>query len=266
MFENMLDDIFDDIIGEKHEPDFEIFKLTDFRDSRLNNIKEIFSLCFDYRGKLFLCGGWLRWFLNYHLTNQMLVQADVRFPRKTETIPAKDVDLYCKDQDTFDGVKKIFRYKLRLNKAFESPNAITYARKANWLLPPIQLIKPLQQGKMVTMGTLREILSNFDFTIIRVGMDHDLLDQNSALIDVNFKEDELNHKLVVKNIHCPVSSLQRVIKYCKKGYTIRSKELIKFFIDWENRDSQYKKDLVDFFKKMDKLSPVQIKDTYSRLS
>ena len=152
-----------------------------------------------------------------------------------------------------------------IRKQFETENAITYKRHLS-NMPPFQLIKPLTKGKLVTMGSLENILSNFDFTVIRVGMDHDLMEKSQALIDVDFKKDELNHDIVIKNIHCPVSSLQRVIKYCNKGYKVKAREIIKLFEDWDNRSLKYKNELKTFFSTISQLSPSQVQSTYSRMN
>lgn len=274
-FKIELDNMFDDLFDNKTEKQFEIIKLKEdgfdhntksIIDLYYSRLKELFDACSEYHGRFFLCGGWLRYFLNYYIkpneSSGFFSGLPARKPHRI--IHANDVDFYCKDQETFDGIKKIFRYKMLFTRKFETQNAITYKKWST--LQPIQLIKPMVRDKIVTMGSLSEILRNFDFTVIRVGMDHDLFEQKKVLIDVDFERDELNHYIVIKNIHCPISSLQRVIKYCKKGYTIKEQELIKLFDDWDSRDAKYKKDLKVFFQNIKQLSATQIQNTYARMT
>jgi hypothetical protein len=104
------------------------------------------------------------------------------------------------------------------------------------LLPTIQLIKPRKTGNMVATGPMQEVLENFDFTVVRAG----LLSPDTALVDRDFWDDEKHQRLQIKNIHCPVGSTYRCAKYIKKGYSIRPKEMIKLFLDWDQRDEEYR--------------------------
>jgi hypothetical protein len=94
---------------------------------------------------------------------------------------------------------------------------------------------------------METILKNFDFTIIRVG----ILSEEEVLADADFEHDEKNRLLRFKNIHCPVSSTLRCMKYSRKGYYLRPFESLKLFIDWSNRTDDYRAELVGFLEKAD---------------
>lgn len=112
--------------------------------------------------------------------------------------------------------------------------------------PVIQVIKPVLQGAIVTVGTMEEILNNFDFTIVRAA----IVSPDEVMADEEFIEDDKSWKLHLKNIHCPVSSLMRCIKYSKKGYWLGLSESVKLFADWDARGEDYKSKLVGLIEKM----------------
>lgn len=112
--------------------------------------------------------------------------------------------------------------------------------------PKLQIIKPVNQGAIVARGNLWEILSNFDFTVVRVG----ILSDSQVMADAQFLEDESNKKLRIKNIHCPISSTLRFMKYAKKGYSARANDVLPLFIDWEKRDDAYKNTIKENLPKL----------------
>lgn len=116
-----------------------------------------------------------------------------------------------------------------------------------WIVcPTIQVIKPVLAGAIVTVGTMEAVLNNFDFTIVRVG----LLSPTMALADSEFLEDDKTCKLRFKNIHCPISSTLRAVKYSKKGFWMGALECSKLFIDWSERGEEYRVNLLDLLDKM----------------
>lgn len=114
--------------------------------------------------------------------------------------------------------------------------------------PVIQIIKPVVVGAIVTVGPVEEILNNFDFTIVRVA----ITGPTTVLADSDFIADDKGYKLHLKNIHCPVSSLMRCIKYSKKGYWLSLAESVKLFLDWTDRGEEYQDKLLDLIGKMKK--------------
>jgi len=111
-------------------------------------------------------------------------------------------------------------------------------------IPTPQIIKPVIEGKIVTLGTEEEIINNFDFSIVRAA----ILSPTEVLVDEDFEEDEKHHLLRLKNIHCPISSLLRCCKYARKGYFMRPAEALKLFNDWVDRGEEYRVRILELFK------------------
>jgi hypothetical protein len=47
----------------------------------------------------------------------------------------------------------------------------------------------------------------------------------------------------------------RLIKYTKRGYWVTPREVLKLFVDWENRDDEYRLKIVELFKKSESFDP-----------
>ena len=184
----------------------------------------------------FICGGYVRYMASPN----------------TNPVPAGDVDVYCIDPDTFSDLKERFQ-KDGLKIRHENPMAITYRRcKGDHIYsacPTIQLIKPIKEGKIVAFGSMKEVIENFDFTIIRIGLDPN--DKYQALADADFIHDEKNLILRLKNIHCPVSSTLRCMKYAKKRYWLPAFQTLRLFLDWDQRSDEYREKLFEFFNKFE---------------
>lgn len=192
-------------------------------------IEEIFDIA--YGNSCWICGGYPRYMCS---------------PRK-DPVPAGDVDIFPVDQTAYD--KVLLAFKL-LDYTTKHENAISTTLKnpdkgKNAYTPTVQLIKPVNEGKVVTTGDFYEILDNFDFTVVRIGM----ISSISCMADPDFLADEKAGKLVFKNIHCPVSSTYRAMKYSKKGYYLPTKEALKLFVDWTNRGEDYQHKLIESFAK-----------------
>jgi hypothetical protein len=170
---------------------------------------------------------------------------------KIEPIPASDVDIYCHDEEVFQRVKYFFINTMKLTIKHENPMAISFRRPTDGPLkfcPPVQIIKPVLKGKVVAAGDLETILSNFDFTIIRAG----LINKSFVLVDADFLHDEAHMFLRIKNIHCPISSTLRFIKYAHRGYFTRPMQVYKLFRDWEGRGNDYREKLAEFLEKSER--------------
>lgn len=180
----------------------------------------------------FICGGYARYC------------ASPRY--KPE--PASDVDIYCPTITAFENMANFLKNERKLEIRHENEMAITYKHPEDgpyYYCPPIQLIKPVKQGAVVAMGSMEEVLSNFDFSVIRAG----ILSETQTLVDNDFIEDEKKKLLRIKKIHCPISSTLRCMKYSRKGYWMKPIEAVKLFIDWENRDENYRRQIVELLEK-----------------
>lgn len=163
-------------------------------------------------------------------------------------VPAMDIDIYSPTQAVFDEVIKELK-EIGCEVKKENDLAILYKPfKKNHPLfpcPSLNLVKPMAVGSVVTQGDLETILENFDFTVARIG----LLSPEEALADADFLHDEGRKFLRIKNIHCPVSTLYRVMKYNRKGYWPSTLQTIKILTDWENRSPEYRMKIIAFLQK-----------------
>jgi len=163
-------------------------------------------------------------------------------------IPASDIDIYSETEEDVEKIKQ-FMHNNNLEIKHENNIFITY-KSLNYTHPwfgclPIQLIKPIKEGHIVALGDMKTILSNFDFTIIRAG----LISETSVMVDADFVHDEQHKILRIKNIHCPVSSTLRCMKYSKKGYWLPPMQALKLFVDWQERGDDYRNRIVEFLEK-----------------
>lgn len=214
-----------------------------FKTTRVLRGTEPLKLIFDDVSNIggIFCGGYIRYMISM----------------KENPPKANDIDIYSQSDEIYKRLTKYFKdLGLKINKEsdYSISFRIRYDDKGRISCPPvnldspvndfswnhkrsvIQLIKPVNKGKMICKGDLEEILSNFDFTIVRCG----LLSLESALIDPDFHEHDENNILIFKNIHSPVSSIFRIVKYGQKGYRIKPSHLVKMFFDWDERDPEWK--------------------------
>lgn len=244
IIEEITDDVKDDIVNENgvwisemldtdHLNSLSTFETIPLK--RGGDLGKIWDVLHDFRNDIYICGGYVRWMCS---------------PRVTP-VAAGDIDIYCKTMDIYNRVRAHLTTNI-VSVKYTNDVSTTFFKPFNSTNPlfglkEIQLIKPMNQGAIVTEGSLQEILHNFDFTIARIGIDYNLWTGKLALADSDFDTHEIGKKLVFKNIHCPVSSLFRCIKYCNKGYRLKTAEIIKLFLDWEKRTPEYKREIVSFF-------------------
>jgi hypothetical protein len=170
-----------------------------------------------------------------------------------EPVKAGDADVFPLVTEAFETLKQFF-----VSEGFaikhENDISLTFHPHTDikWIACPIvQLIKPAIEGKVVTLGTMENILNNFDFAIVRAG----IVNAKEVMVDDDFEADEKSKMLHIKNIHCPISSVFRLIKYTKRGYWVTPREVLKLFVDWENRDDEYRLKIVELFKKSESFDP-----------
>jgi hypothetical protein len=185
--------------------------------------------------------------------------------RQERLVTAGDVDIFPTG-DSSEQCQAVYDAWVNMLKSegmeikHENNVSITWDIKENQKFvscPTIQIIKPIEEGAILTSGTVEEILSNFDFTIVRVALNSD---RKTATAWASFEADEKAKRLRILNIHCPISSLLRVMKYGRKGYYMRPIEAIKLFADWEGRTQEYRSRMNDLFShgEMGKLSKQEI--------
>lgn len=172
--------------------------------------------------------------------------------KREKPVRAGDVDLFPQTETASDaliqnlldrGFQKRHENEISFTfKKFTDKNHPLYEQYKD--VPTLQVIKPLTEGRVQTVGTVEEILSNFDFTVTRIA----IISETECLADEDFIEDDGKKILRIKNIHCPVSSLLRSLKYGRKGYHLRPAEAMKLFADWDNRGDDYKLRILELFK------------------
>ncbi len=179
----------------------------------------------------FICGGYARYCAS----------------PSSNPVPASDVDIYCPSEIVFDRVMTHF-FAFKLEIKHENNMALTYKKPAEGKFrytPTIQLIKPVNKGRIVAMGGEKEVLANFDFTIVRAA----IINQDDVLVDADFLHDEEKKILRLKNIHCPISSTLRCMKYAAKGYWLPPSQALSLFLDWDKRDENYRIELAEYLEK-----------------
>lgn len=204
---------------------------------------------------------------------------------KADPVKAGDVDFFPRTEQALEGLCKDLE-GVGYKKQHENKVSITYKYEGedlHWKLKPVpQVIKPVREGKIVTWGSIEEILENFDFTVVRVALikitschlcgcaeeshwaeteekaGQCLCEKCSgfqsgnvawgAVADDDFVEDEKNTFIRIKNIHCPISSTIRCMKYARKGYFVGPAQVLKLFLDWNVRGPEYQTRMVELFQ------------------
>ena len=194
-------------------------------------ISEFFKIC--QENDAVICGGYARYCVS---------------PLPTaKVVPAGDVDIFPRTEDATENVVKILM-DMGYEKRHENHVSITLkpsdGRMENLEHFPIpQVIKPVVEGRIVTLGSVEEILDNFDFTIVRAA----IISPTEAIIDDDLENDEKHKVIKLRNIHCPVSSLLRCCKYARKGYFLKPSEALKLFNDWMDRGEDYRIRILELF-------------------
>jgi hypothetical protein len=177
-----------------------------------------------------IAGGFARWALSPH----------------KKPYEASDIDIFCRDKKIFGFMVNVFSHIFEIRS--DNPACIAYnkSKKDRYKnLLPIQLIKPRRDSVVITEGPIEEIINGFDFPVSRAA----IMTIEEGLVDDDYEDDELKKKLHLKVIHCPISSTFRVIKYCKKGYSITMREVVKLFADWSDRPESYRIKLLELIRK-----------------
>lgn len=210
-------------------------------------VEPLLDLCDKTGGQII--GGYARYCCSQRETPVKALDCDI-FPIGEDEEASKAVYEGLKAALTGAGLK--IKHENNVSITFEKATTPPYNK-----CPVIQLIKPITEGAIVTQGTTEQILDNFDFTIVRVALNKD---RKTATAWASFLNDENKKSLRILNIHCPISSLLRIMKYGRKGYYMRPVESLKLFNDWEQRSPEYKQRMQELFLtgKLGKLSKQEI--------
>jgi hypothetical protein len=193
-------------------------------------VRPLFELI---NGRATICGGYARYCAS---------------PKVTPA-PTDDVDVYCGDELSYEALKAEIAQHMSI--AVETNRAVTFAasnRGALAYCPKVQLIKPVKQFRMVTVGDPDTVIANFDFTVVRAA----IISPAMVRADHRFLEDEEVGRLRLINIHCPISSTLRCTKYVERGYSLMPYDCLSLFLDWDRRDEAYRVELVEGLEELHK--------------
>lgn len=197
----------------------------DYNQVSIRREQDTINLIFELtRGRGFIAGGFARYCVS---------------DRPDPNCP-NDIDIFTGDMGNFTDIYLDFKAnpRLRQKSNTEIETKFEYVFKEGFKKETlnIQLIKPVHISNMNSKGDVFSVMTNFDFTISKAA----ILADGEAWVHHQFNRDDLGGYLVIEKIHCPISSMKRVIKYTQKGYTIESKELLKLFKDYEARPVDWK--------------------------
>lgn len=143
-----------------------------------------------------------------------------------------DIDIFCRDHFSWE---RIFIELSCYESKVVLSNSTTL--KMDCLIGDttyqIDIVKPREEELYRTYGTLREILSTFDFSITRIGVLELMNSEVAFLMSEYLMHDLATETLRFENIICPIMALKRIIKYCGKGYKLPIVEKMKIFATWE---------------------------------
>ncbi len=176
------------------------------------------------KGKGFIAGGFARYCLD-----------------PAEPLMAGDIDIFTRNEEEHAAILSSFTEHTLMQRTHESliETKWDYKLKTGFKKESysIQLINPVRIENMVGYGTIDEVLASFDFTIIKAAID---LADLQTYTHEDFAFDNSVKELIIENIHCPISTMGRVVKYTKKGFSCPNKELLKLFSDYEKRTPEWK--------------------------
>jgi hypothetical protein len=178
----------------------------------------------------------------------------------SDEVKYNDIDIFSYSEKDFDEI--IFRLeKNKWIRKKESPNAIQFEKEFRKSKPAksksksksplirevhiVEVVKPFKNEWMQTYGKPKDVLEQFDFTVVKAYF----LNEKYIYVDEHFVMDNEKRRLVITHINCPLAVAQRVVKYGRKGYNIGIREMMKLFIEWENRPREYRERLLELLKK-----------------
>jgi len=218
--------------GYKSQDGFEIVQLHRGFSEIIPLWRILDNLISSTKKDCFICGGYARYCAS----------------PKYEVVKANDVDIYSQTKSIHNKlINKLKKKGLEIKS--ENTMSITYKHPSSGefhYMPPINAIKPIEKGKVISQGSKETVLSNFDFTIIRAAIES----PSEVMVDKDFIYDETHNILRLKNIHHPLSSLLRCFKYTSKGYWMVPTEATKLYEEWDNIQIGSKSELLDYIKQI----------------
>lgn len=173
-------------------------------------------------------------------TGGVIAGGYARWAASTAALPAEagDVDVFCRDLAAYERVRAVLQSR---GHSFvrETRISCVFAGKRRFLrqtCPPINVVKPVNDGAIVTCGDLHEILHNFDLTVSKCG----IVDDSTGLAHYAFADDERVGRMRFTRIHTPLTGIMRALKYSAKGYRISLREIMQLFRRWDEDKQGYR--------------------------
>lgn len=165
-----------------------------------------------------------------------------------------DIDIFCFNEEYYNNIINIL---IDVGSIFkkDTVNASQYLYKNKKQDIIIEVIKPFKNEWMQTYGTQYEVIDQFDFTVVKAAF----LSEHEMVVHIDFDSNNLDKKLVITHINCPIAVSLRVAKYIKKGYKIKLREIYKLFQEWDGRDIKYKEKFNELLSR-EQLNPDEIMD------
>lgn len=218
--------------GYKSQDGFEIVQLHRGFSEIIPLWRILENLISSTKKDCFICGGYARYCAS----------------PKYKVVKASDIDVYSQTKGVYNKlINKLKKKGLEIKS--ENTMSIIYKHPSSGefhYMPPINVIKPIDKGKVISQGSKETVLSNFDFTIIRAAIES----PSEVMVDKDFIHDETHNILRLKNIHHPLSSLLRCFKYTSKGYWMVPTEATKLYEEWDNIQIGSKSELLDYVKQI----------------
>lgn len=197
-----------------------------------DEIEEVYSIATEHRAVI--AGGYARYMCS----------------TAPEVVPASDVDLFPREDCDFYGLRK----RLRLAGYESTRDGRTAYSLENDNGVKVQIIKPVEIGKIKTFGTVEEILSFFDFSIVSVA----ITSPTTALADTDFECHEFCHELRLRTINSPIACIARVNKYAARGYWFPPTEALRLFQLWDTYSVERRAAMVTFLETREGLTQEEI--------
>lgn len=144
-----------------------------------------------------------------------------------------DFDFFFASPDQFSTFEKALKEKGGI-KEYENEFNITYRIPAEDKLPQLKI----QLIRISYQSSIENVLNEFDFSLCKCGYDGvDLFFGDYTLFDLGRRH------LIPEKISFGVSSLRRMIKYIKQGYTICSGGMAEFLTQIANDPKKINADI-----------------------
>lgn len=171
-------------------------------------------------------------------TGGVIAGGAVRFLLKGLNRP-DDIDIWSFDELQFNEIhNELLILGMELIHSSDRTNIYVFRdfKHTHSKLPClVQLIKPV-----TGVNTPEQLMDTFDIIICKA-----FLDANGDIF-VHRLFDEMHHTMVlhVEHVRMPLSSIKRIVKYCSRGWSISTEELVKVMDAWGSLTAEQKEEAI----------------------